>query len=62
MNHPAEKTTAAGGVALLVGLVAGADTETVAAVGVVLAFVPAAVTTLVNAGGIRGAARKIWGG
>jgi len=59
MNHPAETTTGAGAIALLVALVAGLDAEVAAVLGIVLGLVPAAVTTLVNVGGIRGAWRRL---
>jgi len=62
MKRPAEITTGAGAVALLLALVLGLDTETVAIVGVVLGFVPAAVTLLVNHGGVRGVIVKLWTG
>jgi hypothetical protein len=61
-TRPAETSTAAGAIALLVGLVAGLDGEAVAIAGIALGFLPAAVTALVNAGGIRGFARKLWSG
>lgn len=62
MKRPAETTTAGGAVALLAALVLGLPAETAAAVGVALGFVPAVVTFIVNHGGIRGLARKLWQG
>lgn len=62
MNHPAEKTTGAGGIALLLALVFGLDAEIVAPLGVALGLVPYIVTTLVENGGIRGLVRRIWSG
>lgn len=58
-NHPAEKTTGVGGLALLLALMLGLDPEIVAPLGVALGLVPYIVTTLVENGGVVGFFRKI---
>jgi hypothetical protein len=63
MKRPAEKVSASGSLALLVGYAAGIrDAEALVAVGVVLGLVPAAVTLLVSSGGVRGVAARLWRG
>ena len=61
-SRPAETTTGVGAIALLIALLLGLDSETAAVIGVALGLVPAAVTTLVANGGIRGALRKLYRG
>ena len=58
-RRPAESTSAAGGIAgIAVALTAGDTTTLIVAL---LGFVPAAVTLLVENGGVRGVARLLWG-
>jgi cell division protein FtsW (lipid II flippase) len=48
MNRPAETAAVAGAIALLIGYVAGIDDRTIlTAIGVVIGFIPAAITWLV---------------
>lgn len=63
MTRPAETTAAGGSIALLAGVVLGVDDpETIALIGAAIGLLPAMVTTLVNAGGVRGALRSLWKG
>lgn len=62
-RRPAEAAGAAGAAAVLLAVALGVDDAgTVAALGAVVGLLPAAVTTLVDAGGVRGAARRLWRG
>lgn len=61
-GRPAEQgALAAGGLAaVVVGL--GVEPGVAAAIALAVGAVPAAITGLVNVGGIRGAARRLWRG
>jgi hypothetical protein len=62
-GRPAELTTAGGALGVLLAVVLGVDdVETVAALTVVVGLLPAAVTGVVNAGGVRGAILSFWRG
>jgi len=62
-GRPAESTAGVGSVALLIAFILGVnDPELVAVLGAALGLVPAAVTLLVSAGGIRGVLRALWRG
>lgn len=62
-SRPAEALAGTGSIALLVAFVLGVrDPEHVAVIGAAVGLIPAAVTTLVDVGGIRGLIRRIWGG
>lgn len=62
-GRPAETGGATAAIGGLVALLAGVDDPAI--VGAIVAFVglvPAAITGLINAGGISGLARKLWRG
>lgn len=62
-GRPAETGGAVAAIGGLVALAAGVDEPgAVAAIVGAVGIVPAAVTGLINAGGIRGLARKLWQG
>jgi hypothetical protein len=62
-GRPAETSSAAGSLALVLAVVLGVRSPTtLAAIGVVIGLIPAAVTLLVVHGGIRGVLRLIWRG
>lgn len=61
-RRPAETTAAGGGAIAVIAAALGADAQQVAAIAAVGGLLPAAVTWLVEHGGIRGLARRVWGG
>lgn len=62
-GRPAETTSAAGAVAVLLAVILGLESvKLVAALTVVVGFIPALVTLLVVNGGIKGVLRMIWQG
>lgn len=62
-KHPAETSSGAGAVALVVAYLLGVDDpEALVALGAALGLIPAAVTLLVANGGVRGVARLLWRG
>ena len=62
-GRPAETGGAVAAIGTLVALVAGVDDPVVvAALVAVVGVVPAAITGLINAGGVRGLAIKLWRG
>jgi hypothetical protein len=61
--RPAETTGAAAAIASLLSIVLGVhDPQVIAAEIVVVGAIPAVVSTIVSAGGVRGLFRKVWGG
>lgn len=62
MNRPAETTGALAAAATALAALAGANTNTVAAIGTLAGLLPSLVTYLVANGGIRGLARRVWFG
>lgn len=61
-SRPAETAGGLGAVATAIALAVGLSTEWVGAIGITAGLVPAAVTYLVNHGGVRGVAASIWRG
>ncbi|MGE4425013.1 MAG: hypothetical protein AB7G37_01010 [Solirubrobacteraceae bacterium] len=61
-TRPAETAGAAGGLVPIAAALLGADVETVAALAGAAALVPSIVTWVVDHGGLRGLARRIWAG
>lgn len=62
MSRPAEKSGALFAAVTAIAALLGADTATVAVAGTIAGTVPAAVTWIVNNGGIKGAAARLWNG
>lgn len=61
-RRPAETTGAAGGLIAVVAALVGLPVEVVAALAAVAGALPAAVTWVVERGGVRGVARLVWRG
>lgn len=62
-GRPAEALAGTGSIGLLVAYVLGVrDPEQIAVIGAAIGLIPGAVTTIVDAGGIRGLLRSIWSG
>lgn len=61
-KRPAETSGTLGAAAVAVAYAAGCSADTIAAVGVVAGLVPTAVSFVVDNGGVRGVARRLWAG
>lgn len=62
-GRPAETGGAAAAIGTLVAIAAGVDAPgTIAALVAVVGLAPAAITGLINAGGVRGFVSKLWRG
>lgn len=62
-GRPAESTAGVGSIALLVAVLLGVDDpNTIAVMGAALGLIPAAVTLLVDGGGVRGVLGSLWRG
>lgn len=62
-GRPAESLAGTGAIALLASYILGVDDpDLIVCLGAVVGLVPAAVTLLVDSGGVRGVLRKIWRG
>ena len=62
-GRPAESTAGVGSIALLIAVLLGVDDpNTIAVMGAGLGLIPAAVTLLVDGGGIRGIFTSLWRG
>ena len=62
-GRPAETAGGVGSIGLLIAYVLGVhDPQTIAIIGAAVGLVPAAVTMLVNNGGVRGTVLKLWRG
>lgn len=62
-TRPAEALAGTGAIGLLIAYVLGVrDPEQVAVIGAAVGLIPAVVTTVVDAGGVRGVLRKVWRG
>lgn len=61
-KRPAEASGGLGSAATALAYAAGADTQTVAVVGIVAGLLPGAVSFVVDHGGLRGIARRLLNG